>query len=228
MSAWKRSPSGPSIGPAGDLRLPRPMRLGTLDRVNRGTVQGELRIPPRSAPCARPVSRRNQLAVLEHRLDPGDPQRPGPHRGDRLVPMRVEQRRTSARTPAPPLRHPATPSPAHDHIHPPAGAWFRLAASRVFNPREQHAGPGVIGSQSVRLSANCQRPARRSTDGQTILDPLPAARHPGSDLRFRGAPLRNRTVDLLLTMNPRQVPSLQVGRVDLEKHQPTRALASSG
>jgi tetratricopeptide (TPR) repeat protein len=44
------------------------------------------------------------------------------------------------------------------------------------------------------------------------------------DLR---APLRNRTVDLLLTMNPRQVPSPQVDRADLAKHEPTRALASS-
>jgi hypothetical protein len=41
-----------------------------------------------------------------------------------------------------------------------------------------------------------------------------------------GAPLRNRTVDLLLTMNPRQVPSPQVGRVDQEKHEQTRALTS--
>jgi len=80
----------------------------------------------------------------------------------------------------------------------------------------------------VRLSANSPRPARRSNDGQAILDLLPAARELGPDLRFRGVPLRNRTVDLLLTMNPRKVPSLQVEHVDQEKHEPTRALASSG
>jgi hypothetical protein len=53
----------------------------------------------------------------------------------------------------------------------------------------------------VRLSANSARPARRSNDRHAILDLLPATREPGSDLRFRGAPLRNRTVDLLLTIH---------------------------
>lgn len=33
-------------------------------------------------------------------------------------------------------------------------------------------------------------------------------------------------MDLLLTMNPRQVPSSQVDRADLEKHERTRALTS--
>jgi hypothetical protein len=42
-----------------------------------------------------------------------------------------------------------------------------------------------------------------------------------------GAPLRNRTVDLLLTMNPRQVPSPQVSHADLAEHEHARALASS-
>jgi hypothetical protein len=41
-----------------------------------------------------------------------------------------------------------------------------------------------------------------------------------------GAPLRNRTVDLLLTMNPRQVPSPQADGADLAQHEPTRALTS--
>jgi hypothetical protein len=41
------------------------------------------------------------------------------------------------------------------------------------------------------------------------------------------APLRNRTVDLLLTMNPREVSSPQVTCVDLAKQGRTRALASS-
>jgi hypothetical protein len=53
----------------------------------------------------------------------------------------------------------------------------------------------------VRLSANSARPARRSTDGQAILDVLPATGKPGSDLRLCRAPLRNRTVDLLLTIH---------------------------
>jgi hypothetical protein len=38
--------------------------------------------------------------------------------------------------------------------------------------------------------------------------------------------LRNRTVDLLLTMNPRQVPSPQADGADLAQHEPTRALTS--
>ena len=42
-----------------------------------------------------------------------------------------------------------------------------------------------------------------------------------------GAPLRNRTVDLLLTMNTRQVPSPQADRADLAEHEPTRTLTSS-
>lgn len=42
-----------------------------------------------------------------------------------------------------------------------------------------------------------------------------------------GSPLRNRTLDLLLTMNPRQVPSPQVNRSDLAEHEHTRALTSS-
>jgi hypothetical protein len=70
----------------------------------------------------------------------------------------------------------------------------------LFNPRERHAGARAIWSQSVRLSANSLRFPRRSTDGRTILDALSATREPGSDLRFPGAPLRNRTVDLLLTI----------------------------
>jgi hypothetical protein len=119
----------------------------------------------------------------------------------------------AARTPALPVRHPATPSHAHDHIDPAAGSWFSLV---LFNPREQHAGPRVIGRQSVRLSASSARPARRPADGRTILDARPAAQEPGPDPRFRGALLRNRTVDLLLTMNHRQVPLPQVVSADQE------------
>ena len=75
-----------------------------------------------------------------------------------------------------------------------------VSASSLCNACEQHAETAAIDSQSVRLGANSARPARRSNDGQAILEPLPATQEPGSDLRFCGAPLRNRTVDLLLTM----------------------------
>jgi hypothetical protein len=78
--------------PAGDLRLPRPLRLGTLDRVDRGGVQGEPRIPAQIRALARIQHRaENQLAVLEDRLDPGDPRRPvGSQGGDCLMPVSVE------------------------------------------------------------------------------------------------------------------------------------------
>ena len=46
----------------------------------------------------------------------------------------------------------------------------------------------AIESQSVRLSANSARPARRSTDGQAILDGQPSAWELSSDLGFCGAP----------------------------------------
>ena len=49
-------------------------------------------------------------------------------------------------------------------------------------------------------SASDGRPERRSDDGQMILTAAPAGRKPGRDLLVCGAPLRNRTVDLLLTI----------------------------
>jgi hypothetical protein len=58
----------------------------------------------------------------------------------------------------------------------------------------------VIESQPVRLSANFLRPERRSTDGQVILKRTSGRSENRPDLLFCGAPLRNRTVDLLLTM----------------------------
>ena len=55
--------------------------------------------------------------------------------------------------------------------------------------------------RSVReAGANFPRPERRSTDGQMILTVAPAGRTHGLDLLVYGAPLRNRTVDLLLTI----------------------------
>src|ERR1039457_7111415 len=61
-------------------------------------------------------------------------------------------------------------------------------------------------------AAECQllRPERRSTDGQMILKVTPDRSEEPPDLLLCGAPLRNRTVDLLLTMNNRQVPYPQV------------------
>jgi hypothetical protein len=64
----------------------------------------------------------------------------------------------------------------------------------------------VIESQSVRLSANFLRPERRSTDGQVILKRTSGRSENRPDLLFCGAPLRNRTVDLLLTMDHQSVP----------------------
>jgi len=59
----------------------------------------------------------------------------------------------------------------------------------------------VIESQSVRLSANFLRPERRSTDGQVILKAISGKPEDQPDLLLCGAPLRNRTVDLLLTIH---------------------------
>jgi hypothetical protein len=64
----------------------------------------------------------------------------------------------------------------------------------------------VIENQSVRLSANSPRPERRSNDGQLILTATSDQSQEPSDLLLCGAPLRNRTVDLLLTMNNCKVP----------------------
>jgi hypothetical protein len=78
------------------------------------------------------------------------------------------------------------------------------ALPRLFNQRERHAGRRAIDGQSVRLSANSPRPERRSTDGQMILTVTPAGRKPRLDLLVCGAPLRNRTVDLLLPWEMRK------------------------
>jgi len=125
MSAWKRSPSGPSVigrrqRPAGDLRLARPLRLGALDRVDRGAVQGEPRIPAEIRALARVRHRaEHQLAILEGRLDPGDPRRSvSSQGGNRLVPVSVEQRPHSLRElrlrlfDVLPCRHPPMIAPA--------------------------------------------------------------------------------------------------------------------
>ena len=66
--------------------------------------------------------------------------------------------------------------------------------------RPRWARPPVIAGRSMRLSAIDGRPERRSDDGQMILRVASAGQNLGLDLPFCGAPLRNRTVDLLLTI----------------------------
>jgi hypothetical protein len=89
----------------------------------------------------------------------------------------------------------------------------------------------AITDQCVLLSAVCQR---LSTPRTTVrwrsddLRTLSAAREPRSELGFRGAPLRNRTVDLLLTMNRLRVQLVQVRALDQPEHEHTLALTSSG
>jgi hypothetical protein len=184
-------------------------------------------------------SRRRSAPVrVQHRPEPRRRPRRAPRsriRGDRrLARWRLScagERRTApipaARTPALPFGFsPRRQTPMITSIRQ-QDPGFGQHPARLFNPSEQHAGSGVIGSHFVRLSVNSARPARRSSDGQMILNDLPATQKAGPDLRFRGAPLRNRTVDLLLTMNPRQVPSPQVECADLAKHERTRALTGS-
>ena len=92
----------------------------------------------------------------------------------------------------------------------------RTGAARRYTPPACSTGavdtadPSAIRGQPVRLSANSLRPERRSTDGQTILKVSLAGWKPAPDLLVLGAPLRNRTVDLLLTMDRFAVPQLQV------------------
>ena len=74
----------------------------------------------------------------------------------------------------------------------------------------------VIEGQSVRLSANFLRPERRSTDGQVILKRTSGRSENRPDLLFCGAPLRNRTVDLLLTMDHCAVLQPQVEQLTCE------------
>jgi hypothetical protein len=57
-----------------------------------------------------------------------------------------------------------------------------------------------IGSQNRTAK---RRSERRSDDGQVILETPSAGRKLEPDLLVCGAPLRNRTVDLLLTIYPR-------------------------
>jgi hypothetical protein len=128
MSAWKRSPSGPSvIGPAASARpeifASRPWRCAGRT----GDPGGDPR------PCARPPSSRTPA---RHPRRPPRSRRSAATR--RLAGWRSScagERRTApapaARTPAPPARRPAMPSSAHDRIRRPAAtdAFVNLEAS---------------------------------------------------------------------------------------------------
>jgi DNA-binding MarR family transcriptional regulator len=94
LAVWSLGDGPDSDRPAGDLRLAWPLRFVAIDWVDRGAVQGESWIPAEVRALARARHRsEDQFAVLEGRLDPGDPRCPtGSHGGDRLVPVGVEQR----------------------------------------------------------------------------------------------------------------------------------------
>ena len=75
-----------------------------------------------------------------------------------------------------------------------------------------------------------RRSQRRSDDGQVILKVLTAGRKPEPDLLVCRAPLRNRTVDLLLTMDNQQVPVTAAEPLnwpDAGSHELTQAEASA-
>jgi hypothetical protein len=119
-------------------------------------------------------------AMLQRGRDPSR----CPRRRRRLLSLRH-------RLDAPVLVHAARPA---DPV-PTAGETSACSTS-ISRTSDRHA----IESQSVPLSASFTRPERRSDDGQTILKVFRADQKPGPDLLLCGAPLRNRTVDLLLTM----------------------------
>jgi hypothetical protein len=110
----------------------------------------------------------------------------------------------SAGTPANPTRPGSTGnSPTriglrHKNVVPNAQHHAACPACSTFQAND--LGQPVIQGRSVPLSGGGGCPERRSNDGQMILNALPPSWKLGLDLRFRGAPLRNRTVDLLLTM----------------------------
>ena len=99
--------------------------------------------------------------------------------------------------------------------HEPARAGHRTARYSVSElcSTSGPAGPAcpVIAARSMRHGAARRRPEQRSNDGQLILTGGPAGWKPASDLLVCRAPLRNRTVDLLLTMYRRTVLLSLVG-----------------
>lgn len=77
----------------------------------------------------------------------------------------------------------------------------------------------------MRLSANSLRPERRSTDGRMILKVTRADQKQPLTWSY-ASPLRNRIVDLLLTMNIRRVQLPQVMAAGQAKRERTLASAS--
>jgi hypothetical protein len=75
-------------------------------------------------------------------------------------------------------------------------------------------GTGTQVSSIYRARTNSLRPERRSTDGQVILEAISDWPEEPSDLLLCGAPLRNRTVDLLLTMDHQRVPESPVASLN--------------
>src|SRR5665213_179399 len=78
---------------AGDLRLARPLRFSAFDRVDRGAMKSESRVPAQIGTLASVGHRtEDQFTALKPGLDPRDPRRTiGSQGGDRLVSMGVEQ-----------------------------------------------------------------------------------------------------------------------------------------
>jgi hypothetical protein len=56
VAVWSLGDRPGSDRSSGDLRLARPLRLGALDRVDRGAVQGEPRIPAQIRASSKTVS----------------------------------------------------------------------------------------------------------------------------------------------------------------------------
>jgi hypothetical protein len=79
----------------------------------------------------------------------------------------------------------------------------RAAPPTCSTARHDDLGCPVVADQSIPLRVAKRRSDRRSDDGQVILEGPSAGRKLEPDLLVCRAPLRNRTVDLLLTMNPR-------------------------
>jgi hypothetical protein len=113
----------------------------------------------------------------------------------------------------------------------------RKARQRACSARHRGDGtarrPGTGSHPALSRATRWGQKGRRPTGQWTVMPlkvPLTAGQILGSMLEKApqpGAPLRNRTVDLLLTMNTRQVPSPQAGRIEQGKHEPPQALTSS-
>jgi len=95
---------------------------------------------------------------------------------------------------------------------PPAHTARGLGKTACSTSRPTELACHGIAGRSVPPSTINGRPERRSNDGQMILKVPQPDQEPNSDLRLCGAPLRNRTVDLLLTMENRPLSDQERGR----------------